>query len=338
MGVTVRCLAWAGLWLSLMGTSALGADWSEKLQRCRQMEDPGQRLQCYDELADKSQCHSSTQCSVAVNPPQAKGRAAQWWRRHWAAGIAEGDCYSLLPHRANYLLPASYNLHPNDRELAEAEGDGTYQSMEVAFQVSLKTRLLDNILQRPWDLWFGYTQKSFWQLYDVQRSNPFRETNYEPELLLQRRLSWQVAGGRLQALSLALNHESNGRSGPYSRSWNRLVAQGHWTRGNWLLQPRLWYWLEDSGSREDNPHVDDYVGRAALKLAYFQGQHQWQLKWRNNLRWDQNRGSVQASWSFPLLPRLAGYVQLFSGYGESLLDYDQTTTRLSLGVRLKEWQ
>ena len=39
-------------------------------------------------------------------------------------------------------------------------------------------------------------------------------------------------------------------------------------------------------------------------------------------------------YSWPLFGSIRGHVQYYYGYGESLIDYDQRTNRLSLGFSL----
>jgi phospholipase A1 len=64
------------------------------------------------------------------------------------------------------------------------------------------------------------------------------------------------------------------------------------------------------------------------------------LQWRSNLQ-DWDHGSLQLDWSYPLdaeHPRaLRWYVQLFTGYGETLLDYNFRQTTLGLGLALFEF-
>ena len=49
------------------------------------------------------------------------------------------------------------------------------------------------------------------------------------------------------------------------------------------------------------------------------------------------KGAAQFAWtSRPVLGPLRVYVQLFSGYGESLIDYNWNQTTVGLGVTLND--
>ena len=58
---------------------------------------------------------------------------------------------------------------------------------------------------------------------------------------------------------------------------------------------------------------------------------------RNNLQVSDNRGALQLEWSLPLIERVSLYAQYFTGYGESLLDYDHSVNRISVGLILVDW-
>jgi phospholipase A1 len=61
--------------------------------------------------------------------------------------------------------------------------------------------------------------------------------------------------------------------------------------------------------------------------------HTLSLLLRNNLK-SPNRNSVQVDWSFPGFDRMSGYVQFFTGYGESMIDYNHRQTTIGLGLIL----
>lgn len=46
---------------------------------------------------------------------------------------------------------------------------------------------------------------------------------------------------------------------------------------------------------------------------------------------------IKMSWSFPFSDRLRGYVQLFNGYRDSLINYIQNTSRMGVRILLSNW-
>jgi phospholipase A1 len=138
-----------------------------------------------------------------------------------------------------------------------------------------------------------------------------------------------------KAYKFAFLHESNGQTDPLSRSWNRIYFECFFQIKGLFVTPRIWYRIPESKSTDDNPDVLDYLGHGDLTIAYPYKEHLFKLMLRNNFDFDKNRGAIQFDWTFPILNNaLFGYVQFFSGYGESLIDYDAKTRRIGIGVAL----
>ncbi|MDH4267665.1 MAG: phospholipase A, partial [Deltaproteobacteria bacterium] len=119
------------------------------------------------------------------------------------------DEYAIKPYRSNYVLPFTYNDSPNDAPIREADPNKKLKKPEVKFQLSLKVKLWQDIFGKEMDLWFGYTQQSFWQFYNFEDSSPFRESNYEPELLLNFRTHFSILGWKGRFINVGFNHQSN---------------------------------------------------------------------------------------------------------------------------------
>ena len=246
--------------------------------------------------------------------------------------------FSILPHRTNYLLPVTYNTSPNRKVYATAPGGPeNLDNLEVKFQISLKTPVWDHIFGDNGTLYVAYTQLAFWQAYNSEASSPFREINFEPEIFLAYRTGYHFLGITSQAVTLGLNHQSNGRSDPLSRSWNRVVADFVFSVGKTYVDLRPWYRIPEKANNDDNPDIEDYLGYGELFLLHKFGNQTVSLMLRNNLQPSRNRGAVQVDWSFPLGEKFKGYVQYFNGYGESLIDYNHASNRLGVGVMLTDW-
>ena len=246
--------------------------------------------------------------------------------------------FAISPHNFNYVLPYTHETSPNEGVVRAAEPDRRVQKTEVKFQISFKTKLWQDVLGRDVDLWLGYTQLSFWQFYNFADSAPFRETDYEPELLLNVRTDFPVPGFRCRTITVGFNHQSNGRAEPLSRSWNRIVASLGFERDNVVVALNAWYRLPEDDDEDDNPGIERFLGYGRVDAAYFRNGHRLACSLRNNLRARGNKGSAQVEWSFPLIEHIDGYVQYFNGYGESLLDYNASANRIGIGFMVKEWQ
>ncbi|MFU8833152.1 MAG: phospholipase A, partial [Wenzhouxiangella sp.] len=241
----------------------------------------------------------------------------------------------ILLHRPNYLLPGRYtsrvNREPFTPLFEQVDQDQELESFEAKFQLSFKARLWARE-DRNLGVWFAYTQQNQWQVFQSDLSSPFRDTNHTPELFASYRPGISLGGWDFNLLNFGYNHQSNGRSDPISRSWDRLFIEGGVERGGLALIGRAWYVLED----EDNPDITDFYGYAQLTAFYQRGENRFTVWGRGNV--SEGRGAIEAAWSSrPVLGPLRAYVQVFHGYGESMLDYNWRQTTLGVGVTLNDF-
>lgn len=326
--------------LTISFSGGAAADLPKTLEECAKIEDDAQRLKCYDGLAGQK--------AAATAPAEAADTAAQpesrpavqvtYLERLWELDREyRRGRFTISAHRSNYIMPLTYVETPNEAPIREADPRKDLKNPEAVFQISLKTKLWQDIVGTNMDLWFAYTQRSFWQVYNTEDSSPFRETNYEPEVLLNFRTNYDLLGMKGRFINLGLNHQSNGRSEPLSRSWNRVVANFGFERDDLVLILKTWWRIPESDEEDDNPNIEDYLGYGELWGYYFWKGNRFGLMLRNNLDFGDNRGALQLEWSFPLFERVNGYIQYFYGYGESLLDYNSLISRIGIGFIIKEW-
>jgi phospholipase A1 len=256
--------------------------------------------------------------------------------------------FDIRFHNANYLLFGRYTNNVNNAPYLSlvqgtSQAESELSSTEAKFQISFKARLWTTD-DRRWGLWAAYTQQSQWQVYNGDTSRPFRENNYMPELFVSYRPGVDLGGGfNWKLLNFGYNHQSNGRSdlitngtnNGLSRSWDRLFAEFGVERENLALFGTVWYRLPEDSNKDDNPNITDYYGYGKLSALYRWRGNTFSTAVRGNL--STGKGAVEANWfSPPLLGPLRGYVQVFSGYGESLVDYNWNQTTIGAGVALSD--
>jgi phospholipase A1 len=225
-----------------------------------------------------------------------------------------------------------------------------YSTTEMRMQLSVRTKLASGLLPvGPADgkdsLWFAYSQQSYWQIFSADISRPFRATDHEPELIYvyptEAKLPW---GGRLRYTGAGVVHQSNGQSLPLSRSWNRvyLMTGAEWDT-QWIAQAKLWRRIDRTAAEDDNPGIENYVGRSEFKLSWnINNQHTLSTTLRHSLRPEAN-GSLHLEWLRTLgqghgdKSNLRLHTEIFSGYGDTLVDFNRRRHVFRVGLSLLDF-
>lgn len=255
------------------------------------------------------------------------------------------NLWSARPHNQMYILPLYFNARANRHPSTPTQDQHDYSHgqmrvPELKFQISLKTKAAENLLGTDADLWFGYTQQSHWQVYNEDNSRPFRAHDYQPEVFITHPVKADLPfDGRLRMLGAGLVHHSNGEKDPLSRSWNRayLMAGMEWDR--LTVMPRLWGRIavgEDKGKQNDNPDIIDYYGYGDVKFLYRLNKD---ANLSGTVRYNpfSNKGALQLDYVHSIGRGIGAYVQLFHGYGQSIVDYNHESTGIGMGVMLNDW-
>ena len=224
-----------------------------------------------------------------------------------------------------------------------------YRNTETRIQLSVRTKIASGLLTRGHptlsdSVWFGYTQQSNWQLFSGPLSRPFRTTDHEPEVVYVYPTDVSLPGGwRLRYSGAGVVHQSNGQSLPLSRSWNRVYLMTGAEKGNdWRVLARAWRRLPENNRNDDNPDISDRIGRAEVAAFWSPNRdNTLGLTARHSLS-SSRSGSVRLEWLKTLGGRndtsgLRLHTQLFTGYGDSLIDYNRKRTVLSVGVSLVDF-
>ncbi len=242
--------------------------------------------------------------------------------------------FALTPFEQNYIIYSATDGLNKSKYQETNYDQQQLDSHEVKFQFSLMFPLATGVLGRNSGLMASYTQLSMWQALNSDISAPFRETNYEPQIYLGWLLDEELVGLNLRGIEVGFNHQSNGRSGELSRSWNRIFLNIMLERDNWRATFKPYFRVPEDTDDDDNPNFEDYLGNYKLELAYRYGSQVFTLKGRNSFK--TGKGSVELGWSVPISESVRFYVQLYSGYGETLIDYDSRMQRIGMGFMLND--
>jgi phospholipase A1 len=302
------------------------------LEACSGIVNKSDRLACYD--------------AAATRKPAPRSYLTQAWDLDGQGNPNADGIRRLEPYRRNYAL-IRYTSHINKSPSSPAPDHSVmtpypYTKLETKFQFSAKSEIgnfreLEFLGFTNFRIWAAFTQQALWQAFNVGNSSPFRESNYEPEII------GTLGTGNAQGwklLNLGFSHQSNGRNNPDSRSWNRLYLQGGWEWDDVYVLGRGWWRVPESASKDDNPDLVHYVGRAELVVHWLPARDdEIILLLRSNLNAHGHKGFLQLDWASPFKIGRSSQLnfQLSTGYGDSLIDYNHWQTTLGIGIVFKEW-
>lgn len=233
--------------------------------------------------------------------------------------------YFLSSYKQNYLLPFNYSSGYNSTYWNE---EGDLKKHEAALQISIKYPLLKDATPFGGDLYVTYTNKSNWQLYS--KSEPFRETFHMPELLIDFDKNWDFGSFKNTNILVGYTHQSNGLSGNASRGWDRLFTDFIFAGKDYSLSIRGWIPVSDENEEETNNHkIRDYYG-----LHEFNGRYYYQdLTFSAMTRFSvsNRKGAINLGVSKPLKSGISIYAEVFHGYGDSMIDFDNKISRVGVG-------
>lgn len=244
--------------------------------------------------------------------------------------------FAIVAYEPNYLLPFNYSSPISKIYINNTPNNQKIKNIDVKFQFSFKAPIWRDFLGYKNVLYLAYTQQSFWQAYND--SPFFRANNYKPEIFLENDVNLPFfCGWNLQLLNIGAIHQSNGRGGELERSWNRFYLETVFSKDCWLVAIRPWFVLKESSIKKYNPNIERYLGHGRIVIAYKFGEQVVSLVTHNNLESRFHRGSVQINYSFPLVKKIKGYLQVFSGYRQNLVEYNHRTKSIGVGICLSDW-
>jgi len=241
--------------------------------------------------------------------------------------------FGLKPYRPNYLLPFGI---ANSKYVSH-KPTVDYDNKEAELQVSLKLKVGKNLLGLNEKYYLSYTHRAFWQIY-IQ-SSPFRESIYNPEGFVIFPISDKNSLFQLRSLKVAVAHQSNGQPDTssiplfhgynLSKSINYFYSTLRLQHEALLADITLRVPFPGSTNLSDNPDIMKYFGYTQLDFTRFYNEHMFTLMLRGNV--SSLKGAIEATYSYPLPKNTYLYVKFFTGFMESLVDYDREVTKISIG-------
>jgi len=202
----------------------------------------------------------------------------------------------------------------------------------IKFQISIAQRLTRSTLPGGTYLFLFYTQKCFWNV--LEKSMPMTDLNFNPGIGLTKPLF--VRGRYVGKVNLIAEHESNGRDGTASRSWNRISLGGSIVVDPQVtVHGKFWIPIIDSGENKD---ILDYCGIYQMGASFTTINERFGVAVTLVKRrgWKLNYNTI-LELNYRIFPKDNQYIfmQYYNGYGEGLLAFREYHSQLRVGIVIK---
>lgn len=188
-------------------------------------------------------------------------------------------------------------------------------------QFSVRAKVLKN-----YSLYVGYSQLILWDLFKTSR--PFADINYNPEIFYR----WSLPDWTVDIVPY--EHESNGKSGLESRSWDRSAVRvtREWAMGEERIletQFKVWWARNFDDTNSDLPRYRGlYEGQVAVKNLFGEEFGMSELIFRfypgGKTHIDPIKGGRELTLRFRSRAQYSLFqmvFQVFEGHAESLIHY-----------------
>ncbi len=203
---------------------------------------------------------------------------------------------------------------------------------DVKFQISFRQRLTKSVLPFHSHLFLSYSQKAMWNVFE--ESLPFHDLNFNPGIGLQKLI---VSRGKLVgSATLMLEHESNGRDGEASRSWNKLSFGATLIIDPQLMvHGKMWIPIIDG---QNNKDILKYSGIYQAGAQFLSTNGRWvaDVTFVKRSGWNLNFNTT-VNVGFRIRNKDNQFIMLhfYDGYGENMLDYNKYHCRLRVGLLIR---
>lgn len=207
----------------------------------------------------------------------------------------------------------------------------TYNS-DVKFQISFQQRLTRSVLPFHTYLYLFYSQKAIWHVF--RNSLPFHDLNFNPGIGLSKHII--LKNKLVGKATLMIEHESNGKDGTASRSWNKIsLAAEAYIAPQLMAHAKYWIPIVDGKYNRD---ILKYSGIYQAGFQAISDDNKWVLDMTLVKRsgWNFNFNTiVQLGYRINHNSNQFIMLQYYNGYGECMMDYKQYHSRIRFGLLIR---